>query len=70
MLRAAWLLTGADWARVENLAQAAFSEMWRYWTRVSVMEAPEADAHKVMLNTLLSWRRRRPTARSARPGSR
>jgi len=61
MLRTAWLLTGGDWALAEDLAQAAFSAVWRHWTRVSVMEAPEAYAHKVMLNTFLSWRRRRWT---------
>jgi RNA polymerase sigma-70 factor (sigma-E family) len=59
MLRTAWLLTGGDWALAEDLAQAAFSEVWRHWARVSVMEAPEAYAHKIMLNTFLSWRRRR-----------
>ena len=59
MLRTAWLLTGGDWALAEDLAQTAFSEVWRHWTRVSVMDAPEAYAHKVMLNTFLSWRRRR-----------
>ena len=58
MLRTAWLLTGGDWALAEDLAQAAFSAVWRHWTRVSLMEAPEAYAHKVMLNTFLSWRRR------------
>jgi len=62
MLRTAWLLTGGDWALAEDLAQAAFSEVWRHWTRVSVMEAPASYAHKVMLNTFLSWRRRRWTA--------
>jgi RNA polymerase sigma-70 factor (sigma-E family) len=62
MLRTAWLLTGGDWALAEDLAQAAFSAVWRHWSRVAVMEAPEAYAHKVMLNTFLSWRRRRWTA--------
>jgi RNA polymerase sigma-70 factor (sigma-E family) len=62
MLRSAWLLTGGDWALAEDLAQAAFSQVWRHWTRVSVMEAPEAYTHKAMLNTFLSWRRRRWTA--------
>jgi RNA polymerase sigma-70 factor (sigma-E family) len=62
MLRTAWLLTGGDWALAEDLAQAAFGEVWRHWTRVSVMDAPEAYAHKVMFNTFLSWRRRRWTA--------
>jgi RNA polymerase sigma-70 factor (sigma-E family) len=61
MLRTAWVLTGGDWALAEDLAQAAFSEVWRHWPRVSVMDAPEAYAHKVMLNTFLSWRRRRWT---------
>jgi RNA polymerase sigma-70 factor (sigma-E family) len=59
MLRTAWLLTGGDWALAEDLAQTALSEVWRHWPRVSVMDAPEAYAHKVMLNTFLSWRRRR-----------
>jgi RNA polymerase sigma-70 factor (sigma-E family) len=62
MLRTAWLLTGGDWALAEDLAQAAFSKVWRHWSRVSVMEAPEAYAHRVMLNTFLSWRTRRWTA--------
>jgi RNA polymerase sigma-70 factor (sigma-E family) len=62
MLRTAWLLTGGDWALAEDLAQAAFSQVWRHWTRIAVMEAPEAYAQKVMLNTFLSWRRRRWTA--------
>jgi RNA polymerase sigma-70 factor (sigma-E family) len=59
MLRTAWLLTGGDWALAEDLAQATFSQVWRHWTRVAAMEAPAAYAHKVMLNTFLSWRRRR-----------
>jgi RNA polymerase sigma-70 factor (sigma-E family) len=62
MLRTAWLLTGGDWALAEDLAQAAFSQVWRHWTRVSVMEAPGAYTHKVMITTSLSWRRRRWTA--------
>jgi Sigma-70 region 2 len=52
-------LTGGDRALAEDLAQAAFGAVWRHWSRVSVKEAPEAHAHKVMLNTFLSWRRRR-----------
>ena len=59
MLRTAWLLTGGDWALAEDLAQTAISQVWHHWDRVSVMEAPEAYAHKVMVNTFLSWRRRR-----------
>ena len=54
MLRTAWLLTGGDWALAEDLAQTAFSQVWRHWNRVADMEAPESYAHKVMLNTFLS----------------
>jgi RNA polymerase sigma-70 factor (sigma-E family) len=59
MLRAAWLLTGGDWALAEDLVQAALGEVWRHWDRVAVMDAPQAYAHKVMVNTFLRWRRRR-----------
>ena len=59
MLRTAWLLTGGDWGLAEDLAQTAISQVWRHWDRVSLMEAPEAYVHKVMVNTFLSWRRRR-----------
>jgi RNA polymerase sigma-70 factor (sigma-E family) len=61
MLRTAWLLTGGDWALAEDLAQAALGEVWRRWDRVSAMDAPDAYAHKTMLNIFLSWRRRRWT---------
>lgn len=62
MLRSAWLLTGGDWALAEDLAQTALSEVWRRWDRVSEMEAPDAYAHKIMVNTFLRWRGRRWTA--------
>jgi RNA polymerase sigma-70 factor (sigma-E family) len=59
MLRSAWLLAGGDWALAEDLVQTALGEAWRHWDRVSVMEAPEAYAHKIMVNTFLRWRGRR-----------
>jgi RNA polymerase sigma-70 factor (sigma-E family) len=59
MLRAAWLLTGGDWALAEDLVQAALGEVWRRWATVADMEAPDAYAHKVMVNTCLRWRGRR-----------
>ncbi|HEX6450919.1 MAG TPA: SigE family RNA polymerase sigma factor [Trebonia sp.] len=61
MLRSAWVLTGGDWALAEDLAQTALGEVWRRWDRVAAMEAPEAYAHKVMVNTFLRWRGRRWT---------
>jgi RNA polymerase sigma-70 factor (sigma-E family) len=65
MLRAAWLLTGGDWALAEDLVQSALGEVWRNWARVAVMDAPEAYAHKVMVNTFLRWRGRRWTGEIA-----
>ncbi|TVZ01353.1 SigE family RNA polymerase sigma factor [Trebonia kvetii] len=61
MLRAAWLLTGGDWALAEDLVQTALGEVWRRWSRVADMDAPDAYAHKVMVNTCLRWRGRRWT---------
>jgi RNA polymerase sigma-70 factor (sigma-E family) len=65
MLRSAWVLTGGDWALAEDLVQTALSEVWRHWVRVAVMEAPEAYAHKTMINTFLRWRGRRWTGEVA-----
>jgi RNA polymerase sigma-70 factor (sigma-E family) len=61
MLRAAWLLTAGDWALAEDLVQTALSEVWRHWGRVAEMEAPDAYAHKVMVNVFVRWRGRRWT---------
>jgi len=65
MLRAAWLLTGGDWALAEDLVQTALGEVWRRWDRVAAMESAEAYAHKVMVNTFLRWRGRRWTGEIA-----
>ena len=65
MLRSAWLLTGGDWALAEDLVQTALGEVWRRWPRVAAMEAPDAYAHKVMVNTFLHWRGRRWTGEIA-----
>ena len=65
MLRAAWLLTGGEWALAEDLVQTAFGEVWRHWSRVAEMDAPDAYAHKVMVNTCLRWRGRRWTGEVA-----
>jgi RNA polymerase sigma-70 factor (sigma-E family) len=65
MLRSAWLLTGGDWALAEDLAQTALGEVWKRWDRIGAMEAPDAYAHKVLVNTFLGWRRRRWTGEIA-----
>lgn len=65
MLRSAWLLTGGDWALAEDLVQTALGQVWRHWDRVCAMDAPDAYAHKVMVNVFLGWRRRRWTGEIA-----
>ena len=65
MLRAAWFLTGGDWALAEDLVQTALGEVWRHWSRVADMDAPDAYAYKVMVNTSLRWRGRRWTGEVA-----
>ena len=65
LLRAAWLLTSGDWALAEDLAQTALGEVWRRWDRVAAMDAPDAYAHKIMVNTSLRWRGRRWTGETA-----
>ena len=65
LLRGAWLLTGGDWALAEDLVQSTLGEVWRRWSRVGDMDAPDAYAHKVMVNTSLRWRGRRWTGEVA-----
>jgi RNA polymerase sigma-70 factor (sigma-E family) len=65
LLRAAWLLTSGDWALAEDLAQTALGEVWRRWDRVAGMDAPDAYAHKVLVNISLRWRGRRWTGEIA-----
>jgi RNA polymerase sigma-70 factor (sigma-E family) len=65
LLRAAWLLTSGDWVLAEDLAQTTLGEVWRRWDRVAGMDAPDAYAHKVMVNISLRWRGRRWTGETA-----
>jgi RNA polymerase sigma-70 factor (sigma-E family) len=56
--RMAWLLTG-DWALAEDLVQSALARSWPRWERIKRRDDPEVYVRRVMLNTWLSWRRRR-----------
>ena len=56
LLRTAYLLTG-DWALGEDLLQTALASTWRRWGRLA--GEPEPYVRRTMLNTYLSWRRRR-----------
>jgi RNA polymerase sigma-70 factor (sigma-E family) len=52
--RTAWLLTG-DWAVAEDLVQTALVR----WERIRRRDDPEIYVRRAMVNTWVSWRRRR-----------
>ncbi|MGW5670919.1 SigE family RNA polymerase sigma factor [Micromonospora sp. NPDC003776] len=58
LLRTAYLLTG-DRGTAEDLVQSALEKTHRRWGRVLRRDAPEVYVRRVMVNTAISWRRRR-----------
>jgi RNA polymerase sigma-70 factor (sigma-E family) len=56
--RTAWLLT-ADWALAEDLVQTSLVRAWPHWERIRRRDDPEIYVRRVMVNTWLSWRRRK-----------
>ena len=67
--RTAFLLTG-DWALAEDLVQTTLMKTYLAWRHAGGLDAVEAYARKVMVNTATSWWRRRwrgerPTAELA-----
>ncbi|HUC56772.1 MAG TPA: SigE family RNA polymerase sigma factor [Streptosporangiaceae bacterium] len=56
--RTAWMLTG-DWALAEDLVQTALAKAWLRWERITRRDDPEIYVRRAMLNTWLTWRRRR-----------
>jgi RNA polymerase sigma-70 factor (sigma-E family) len=56
--RTAWLLTG-DWGLAEDLVQTALARSWPRWERIRDRDNPEAYVRRVMINTWLTWSRRR-----------
>jgi RNA polymerase sigma-70 factor (sigma-E family) len=56
--RTAWLLTG-DWSLAEDLVQTALVRSWPRWERIIRNDEPEVYVRKVMVNTWLTWNRRR-----------
>lgn len=64
--RTALLLVG-DRGHAEDLVQTTLVKVWAVWPRIRT-EAPESYARRVLVNTVISWRRRhwhreRPAAR-------
>jgi RNA polymerase sigma-70 factor (sigma-E family) len=56
--RTARLLTG-DWALAEDLVQTALVRSWPRWERIRRRDNPEIYVRKVMVNTWLTWSRRK-----------
>lgn len=56
--RTGWLLTG-DWALAQDLVQTALVRSWPHWDRIRRRDDPEIYVRRVMVNTWLSWRRRK-----------
>lgn len=58
LLRTAYLLAG-DWATAEDLLQTALTKTYLAWRRLGHIEAVEPYARRVLVNTAMSWWRRR-----------
>jgi RNA polymerase sigma-70 factor (sigma-E family) len=58
LLRSAWLLTG-DWSQAQDLVQESLAKAWRRWDGLLRRDNPEVYVRKVMVNTHISWSRRR-----------
>jgi len=56
--RTAWLLTG-DWALAEDLVQTALARTWPRWDRIRRRDSPDSYVRQVIVNTWLTWRRRK-----------
>ncbi|MFC8449412.1 SigE family RNA polymerase sigma factor [Kitasatospora sp. NPDC057223] len=59
LLRTAFLLTGGDAHLAEDLVQEALGRVYGKWRRVSRLENPAGYVQTVLVNTFLSYRRRR-----------
>ncbi|MEJ3745164.1 SigE family RNA polymerase sigma factor [Actinomycetes bacterium KLBMP 9797] len=59
--RTAYLLT-RDRALAEDLVQSALEKTHRHWRRIERTDSPEVYTRRIMINTAISWRRRRKWA--------
>jgi RNA polymerase sigma-70 factor (sigma-E family) len=58
LTRTAYLLTG-DRNIAEDLVQTALEKTHRKWRKVAELDSPAAYVYRTMVNTAISWRRRR-----------
>ncbi|MFD7450687.1 SigE family RNA polymerase sigma factor [Kitasatospora sp. NPDC059827] len=59
LLRTAFLLTGGDAHLAEDLVQEALGRIYVKWRRISRLDNPSGYAQTVLVNTFLSYRRKR-----------
>lgn len=67
LLRLAWLLT-RDEHLAEDVVQEVLAKSSRRWSRIERAGSPDAYVRRMVVNQVLSWRRRQqdiPTARLA-----
>ena len=55
--RTAYLLCG-DWHTADDLVSTALVKLYRHWTRIAVMDNPEAYVRRMLLRAWLDERRR------------
>lgn len=60
LLRTAYLVTG-DRGLAEDLVQTALAKAYGGWSKVCRADDPIAYVRRIMVNSHLSWRRRRPS---------
>lgn len=58
LLRTAYLLTG-DHGHAEDLVQTALAKCFVAWPRLRASDAADAYVRKTLLNTYISWRRKK-----------
>jgi RNA polymerase sigma-70 factor (sigma-E family) len=58
LVRTAYLLTG-DNGHAEDLVQTALAKCYVAWPRLRAHDAPDAYVRKALLNTYISWRRKK-----------
>ncbi|MFF2073612.1 SigE family RNA polymerase sigma factor [Kitasatospora sp. NPDC058162] len=59
LLRTAFLLTGGDAHLAEDLVQEALGRVFVKWRKISRLDNPSGYAQTVLVNTFLSYRRKR-----------
>jgi RNA polymerase sigma-70 factor (sigma-E family) len=57
LFRTAYALTG-DYREAEDLLQTALLKVYAAWHRIDAADAPDAYVRRILINQVISWRRR------------